>query len=213
MVAPEEVENAAFTGEHLGHRARVDVLEETMLGTSRQHLVWRQFEIKILASQQLIHQRDHLQYKLILAQIVAVLENCHIFVLCNRGHKGESAKEEKKMHEIKKGGIRISERCLLGRHEGALEERCAGGHNLGDVHLRIEGEWNGLKVGEVHLEQIRFAEQFLKLFRLLVAIARLLGHQLDQLNQFVNKALLLAQIIENATQMKVSYAREKRRRG
>lgn len=94
MMAPEEVEDAALAGEHLSHRARVDVLEETMLGTSRQHLVWRQFEIKILASQQLIHQRDHLQYKLILAQIVAVLENCHIFVLCNRGHKGESANEE-----------------------------------------------------------------------------------------------------------------------
>lgn len=99
MMAPEEVKNTALTGEHLGHCARVDVLEETMLGTSRQHLVWRQFEIKILASQQLIHQRDHLQYKLILAQIVAVLENCHIFVLCNRGHKGESAKEE---NELKK---------------------------------------------------------------------------------------------------------------
>lgn len=84
---------------------------------------------------------------------------------------------------------------LLGRHEGTLEERCAGGYNLRNVYLWIEWKWYRLELGEVHLELLWIGEKFLKLFSLLVTISRLLGHQLDQLNQFVNEALLIAKVV------------------
>lgn len=93
---------------------------------------------------------------------------------------------------------------LLGWHEGALEKRRALWYYFSYIDLRIQGEWYGLKVGKVHLEHGLLGQQLLELFRFLVAIARLLGHQLNQLDQLVNEALLLAQIIGNAAQMKVT---------
>lgn len=41
MVSPEEVQYVALAGEHLGHRARIDILQKAVLGAGRQHLVWR----------------------------------------------------------------------------------------------------------------------------------------------------------------------------
>lgn len=35
MMSPEEVQYVALAGKHLGHRARVDVLQKTMLGAGR----------------------------------------------------------------------------------------------------------------------------------------------------------------------------------
>jgi len=98
---------------------------------------------------------------------------------------------------------------VLGWHQGALEERCAHGHDLGDVDLRIQGKRNGLEVGEVHLEHVLFGQQFLELLRLLIAITRLLGHQFHQLDQLVDEAPLLPEVVEDASQVEVACADER----
>lgn len=95
MILAEEVVDTALCGEHLGHRHRVNVLHDTVLRAGGQTTVRRQFEVQVLAPQQFVHQRYHLQNELILPQIVAVLEEGHV-LLVGRRYEAQSRGNHKK---------------------------------------------------------------------------------------------------------------------
>ena len=91
---PEKVVDAALAGQNIGHRVRVDELEEAVLRAGCQNLVGRQLQIEILSSEQLVHKGNHLQDQLILSQIIAMFEDRHILMRSNRGHERQSIKRK-----------------------------------------------------------------------------------------------------------------------
>lgn len=83
---------------------------------------------------------------------------------------------------------------LLGRHQCALEQRHLHRHNAANFYVRIEHQRDRLEVGEIDAERVAVGQQLLEFLAFALAIARLLGHALDQLHQLVDEHLLLLQI-------------------
>jgi hypothetical protein len=107
MVFSEKVQDASFRITDFSYRNTVNVLDEswinkifdiilteeenkkfdtsrTVSGWGGQDTIRCEFEIKILPSEESIHQRDHLQNELVLTQVVTVLEYGHVLLAAQR---------------------------------------------------------------------------------------------------------------------------------
>ena len=114
----------------------VDELNEAVLDAGGDHLVGREPEVEVLLLEQLVHERDHLEHELVLAQIVADLVDGRVLGRCAR-----RVARQRLEHE-------------LARHQIALEHGRLLHVDAANAHARIDDERHA-RVKVDHVEALR----------------------------------------------------------